>query len=713
MAKKVIPGKSYPLGATWLGEGVNFAIYSEKATGVDLCLFDNSQPHIEQECIPLTEVTAHVWHGTVLGIDPGQLYGYRVHGPYEPGKGLRFNPAKLLIDPYAKAIVGQINWDAPAFGYQPGHIDEDLSLNDRDDAWGIPKSLVIDASFPWEDDRPPHIPWSKTIIYETHIKGLTICHPEVAPEYRGTYTGLASAPMLEYFQRLGITAVELMPVHDFLNDKHLVENGLNNYWGYNTINYFSPTSLYSSSGDRGGQVTEFKAMVKALHRAGMEVIIDVVYNHTAEGNHMGPTLSFRGIDNGTYYRLDPENQRYYKDFTGTGNSLNVNHPQVLKLVMDSLRYWVTEMHVDGFRFDLAVTLAREPENLDKMSAFFDIIHQDPVLSQIKLIAEPWDIGEGGYQVGNFPILWTEWNGKYRDTVRSFWRGDKGQMADLGYRLTGSSDLYQWDGRHPSASINFVTAHDGFTLYDLVSYNEKHNEANMENNHDGADYNLSWNCGIEGTTDDPRVIELREQQKRNFLATLLLSQGVPMILGGDEIGRTQSGNNNAYCQDNELSWYDWNLDQRKSGLLQYVGELIRIRREHPVFRRRKFFQGRPIHGTGKKDIMWLRPDGREMTRRDWSASWVKCIGVRLSGEGTDEITDNGNALVDDDFLIILNSDVKNIAFRIPKFDSSANWELMLSTSITHAHATGKIIKGGFFFQIMARSLVLLRQVSKPL
>jgi len=706
---KVIPGKSYPLGATWVGEGVNFAIYSEAATKVELCLFDSSNPKVEQECIPLREVTARVWHNCVLGIGPGQLYGYRVYGPYEPENGLRFNPAKLLIDPYAKAISGKVDWQSPVFGYQLGHEDADLSQNKDDDAWGMPKCVVIDTSFPWEDDRPPRTPWARTVIYETHVRGATLHNNDVDANQRGTYAGLASPSVLEYLKNLGITAVELMPIHDFLNDKNLVDRGLSNYWGYNTINFFSPAANYSSSGDMGGQVTGFKSMVKALHRAGIEVILDVVYNHTAEGSEMGPTLSFRGIDNMTYYRLMPENRRYYKDYTGTGNSLNANHPQVLKLVMDSLRYWVTEMHVDGFRFDLATTLAREVDSVDKLSAFFDIIHQDPVISQVKLIAEPWDIGEGGYQVGNFPVLWTEWNGKYRDTIRRFWKGDDGQMAELGYRLTGSSDLYQWDGRHPYASINFITCHDGFTLHDLVSYNEKHNEANGEENRDGTDDNLSWNCGVEGPTDNPEIIDLRERQKRNFLATLLLSQGVPMLCGGDEIGRTQMGNNNAYCQDNEVSWYDWKLDERKQLLLNYVRELIRIRNEHPVFCRRKFFQARPIHGTKVKDIMWLRPDGEEMMEEDWELPWVRCIGVRLSGAISDEMTESGDVIVDDDFLVLLNSFHESMDFITPKFVSGVKWEVMLDTSVAELEAGERVIAGGKPFKVAPRTFVLLRCV----
>ena len=606
MKAKMLPGKPYPLGATWGGEDVNFAIYSEKAEKVEVCLFDALNSKSQRECIPLGQVTGHVWHGCLPGIGPGQLYGYRVHGPYKPEDGLRFNPSKLLIDPYAKAICGYVNWEAPVFGYQVGNEGVDISRDDRDDAWGKPKCVVIDSSFNWEGDYHPQTPWNDTIIYEVHVKGFTSRHPGIPLDKRGTYAGLVSEPAIEFIKSLGITAVELLPVHDFLNEKFLVEKRLKNFWGYNTTNFFAPTALYSNSGDTGGQVTEFKQMVKVLHRAGIEVILDVVYNHTSEGNHLGPTLSYRGIDNTTYYLLGVNDKHRYKDYTGTGNSPNVRHPQVLQLIMDSLRYWVQEMHVDGFRFDLAATLAREFHNVDRLSAFFDIIHQDPVISQVKLIAEPWDEGEGGYQIGNFPVPWAEWNGKYRDAIRRFWRGDEGQVKEFAYRLAGSSDIYDRRGRTPDASINFVTAHDGFTLHDLVSNNEKHNEANGEDNKDGTNENLSWNCGIEGPTTDADILELRERQKRNFLATLFLSEGVPMLCGGDEISRSQKGNNNAYCQDNNISWYDWKLDENREKLLVFVKLLIHLRTKHPGLRRRKFFQGRPIQDTDVKDIMWLRP-----------------------------------------------------------------------------------------------------------
>jgi isoamylase len=703
---RVLPGKPYPLGATWEGDGVNFAVYSEKAQKVELCLFDASNSTTERERISLREVTGYVWHGYLPEVRPGQAYGYRVHGPYQPEAGLRFNPAKLLIDPYAKAIAGRVNWEAPVFGYQLGHQDADFSRNDEDDAWGMPKCVVVDPSFDWEDDRPPRIPWYRTIIYEVHVKGFTVRHPTVSSEQRGTYAALSSPPMLEYLKSLGITAVELLPVHDFLDGKHLVERGLSNYWGYNTLNFFSPTTRYSSSGETGGQVTEFKAMVKALHSAGIEVILDVVYNHTAEGNQLGPTLSFRGIDNSTYYRLVTEEERYYMDYTGTGNSLNMRHPQVLKLIMDSLRYWILEMHVDGFRFDLASALARELHEVDRLSSFFDIIHQDPVISRVKLIAEPWDVGEGGYQVGNFPVLWTEWNGRYRDTLRRFWRGDEAQVAELAYRLTGSSDLYQNDGRRPCASINFVTAHDGFTLQDLVSYNEKHNEANGEENRDGTNDNLSWNCGVEGPTDDQNIVELRERQKRNFLATLLLSQGVPMLCGGDELSRTQRGNNNAYCQDSELSWYGWELDDMQQSLLAFVKTLIQIRRDHPILRRRKFFQGRPIRGSEVRDIIWLRPDGLEMTDQDWDSPWVRCIGMLLGG-AVDEVGENGEPLVDDTLFVVLNSNHEPVSFQMP--EAGVRWEVVLDTNALDLVPGQRIISGGEPLEVTARCVLLLRRL----
>jgi isoamylase len=708
MTRKVLPGRPYPLGATWDGEGVNFALYSHGAERVELCLFDAAEGEVERERIALPERTWWVRHAYLPGVSPGQLYGYRVHGAYEPQRGYRFNSAKLVVDPYARAIAGRLNWEAPVFAYRPGGEDTDLSPSDEDDAWGMPKCVVTDPSFDWEGDRWPHHTWNRTVIYEVHVKGLTARHPDVAPEQRGTYAALASPPLVEYLTGLGVTAVELLPVHEFADDKGLVDRGLSNYWGYNTMNFFSPAARYSGSGDVGGQVSEFKAMVKGLHRAGIEVILDVVYNHTGEGNQLGPTLSFRGIDNAAYYRLVPGEERYYLDYTGTGNSLNMNHPQVLKLVMDSLRYWAVEMHVDGFRFDLASTLARELYDVDRLSAFFDIIHQDPVLSRVKLIAEPWDLGEGGYQVGNFPVLWTEWNGRYRDTARRFWRGDDGQVAELGYRLTGSSDLYQSDGRRPCASINFVTAHDGFTLQDLVSYDNKHNEANGEDNRDGANENLSWNCGAEGASDDPGVTELRERQKRNFLATLFLSQGVPMLCGGDEFGRTQRGNNNAYCQDNDLSWHSWEMGDTQRALMGFTRQLVDLRHEHPVLRRRKFFQGRPIRGSEVKDIVWLRSDGLEMTDEEWGSSWLRCIGVLLGGEATGEVDEqSGEPVIDDSFLILLNAYHEPIPFTMPASPQDANWEIVIDTGIADVASGRETIGSGGQVEVGARCLMLLK------
>jgi isoamylase len=706
MASRALPGKPYPLGATWDGHGVNFALYSEAATGVELCLFDDSG---QQESIPFTETTGRIWHAYIPGIGPGQLYGYRVHGPYQPTAGHRFNPAKLLIDPYAKAIAGRVNWKAPVFGYQRGSKDGDLSRDDSDDAWGVPKCVVVDPYFDWQDDALPSIPWHETIIYETHVRGLTIRHPELETKVRGSYAGLASPPIVDYFRQLGVTAVELMPVHDFLGTKSLTDRGLSNYWGYNTTNFFSPSAAYSSSGDRGGQIKEFKTMVKTLHSAGIEVILDVVYNHTAEGDDLGPTLSFRGIDNLTYYRHETGRERYYEDFTGTGNSLNVRHPQVLKLIMDSLRYWVREMHVDGFRFDLAATLAREQHDVDRFAAFLAAVHQDPVVSWVKLIAEPWDVGEGGYQLGNFPVLWSEWNGEYRDAVRRFWKADKGQVAELGYRFTGSSDLYQPTGRSPYASINFVTSHDGFTLHDLVSYNQKHNEANGEANHDGTDDNLSWNCGVEGPTDDLNIIELRERQKRNFLATLFLSQGVPMLCGGDELGRTQGGNNNAYCQDNEISWYDWNLDDRKRALLEYTKHLVQTRRDHPVLHRKKFFRGQPIRDSGIKDIMWLRPDGQEMTDKDWESSSARCIGMFLTAMASEEAAEEGKPLADGALLLFLNPDSKELDVTGPALAQPARWELILDTAASEVTPPKPVLGDGEKLKVGGQSAVLLRRV----
>jgi isoamylase len=704
LSLRVLPGRPFPLGPTWDGQGTNFSIYSENATKVELCLYDAREPQNEYGRVLLTERTAHIWHGYLPGVRPGQLYGYRVHGPFEPERGHRFNPAKLVIDPNAKAIAGTVDWNAPVFGYQPGK--DDLTRDDTDDAWGVPKAVVADSYFDWEGDRRPRTPLHKTVIYELHVKGFSITNSEVPEDQRGTYAGLASPASIDYLNKLGVTAVELLPVHDFLDDKFLIDKGLRNYWGYNTTNFFSPDARYASTGDRGSQVAEFKAMVKALHAANIEVILDVVYNHTSEGSELGPTLCYRGIDNATYYRLVPNEPRYYMNFTGTGNSFNARHPQVLRLIMDSLRYWVLEMHVDGFRFDLAATLARELHDVDRLASFFDIIHQDPVLSQVKLIAEPWDIGHGGYQVGNFPIIWAEWNDKYRDTVRRFWRGDADQMAGLGYRLTGSSDLYQDDGRNPNASINFVTAHDGFTLHDLVSYNHKHNEANGEDNRDGNDNNLSYNHGAEGPTDDQGIVELRERQKRNFLATLLLSQGTPMICGGDERGRTQSGNNNAYAQDNPISWFDWNETDRTRALFEFTCRLVDIRRDHPALHRKKFFQGRRIRGSDVRDIVWFRPDGHEMTDAEWDAEWVRSIGLMLAGSGLDERNEQGEEVVDDDLLLLLNAHSEDVHFVIPH-DQRGAWEVLLDTRYATAPEGGNIAPGEGF-NLLNRSIALLRR-----
>ncbi len=710
MSIKILPGRPHPLGATWDGAGTNFAIYSEHAEWVELCLFDQINTP-EAERVRLPERTTYVWHGYIHGLQPGQLYGYRVHGPFQPNEGLRFNSNKLLIDPYAKALAGQVEWSAPIFPYQPGDGNADLSVDENDDAAGMQKCVVVNPYFDWEEDRHLSLPLSASVIYELHVKGFTKRHPEIPEALRGTYAGLATKPAIQYLKRLGVTAVELMPVHAFLNDKHLAEKGLANYWGYNTTNFFSPDTRYSSSGDRGGQVAEFKAMVKSFHREGIEVILDVVYNHTAEGNQMGPMLSFRGVDNPTYYRLVAGQQRYYMDYTGTGNSLNARHPQVLKLIMDSLRYWIEEMHVDGFRFDLASTLARELHDVDRLSAFFDIIHQDPVISQVKLIAEPWDVGDGGYQVGNFPAGWAEWNGRYRDTVRRYWKSDEGQLSDLGYRLTGSSDLYDRDGRRPSASINFVTAHDGFTLHDLVSYNDKHNEANGEDNKDGANDNYSWNMGAEGPTDDKEIVERRERQKRNFLATLLLSQGVPMILGGDEISRTQNGNNNAYCQDSEITWVDWSLDERKVALLEFTQKLILMRRDHPNLHRRRFYQGRAIRGTEEKDIVWLRPDGQEMSDEEWGLGWVRCLGVMLNGETLGDVDEGGEPIHDDTFLILLNCHHEPIQFFVPKPPEADQWEIVLDTNDPTLEANARFSEPGTAIDLAPLSLVVCREIPK--
>jgi glycogen operon protein len=701
VALKVLPGRPSPLGATWDGQGTNFALYSQHATRVELCLFDARDPSKEYERVEIENVSRHIWHTYLPGIRPGQLYGYRVHGPYEPDQGHRFNPAKLVIDPYARAITGAVDWNAAVFPYRMGDPAEDRARDDTDNAAGIPKCVVVESFFDWDGDRPPETPLHASVIYEVHVKGFSATNPDVPEAERGTYAGLASPASIEYLKKLGVTAVELLPVHSFLDDKHLVERGLCNYWGYNTTNFFAPEARYSSAGDRGDQVAEFKAMVKALHRAGIEVILDVVYNHTSEGNHMGPMLSFKGIDNSTYYRLVHDNKRYYMDYTGTGNSLNAQNPQVLKLIMDSLRYWVQEMHVDGFRFDLASTLARELHDVDKLSSFFDIVHQDPVLEKVKLIAEPWDVGEGGYQVGNFPLLWAEWNDKYRDTARGYWRGDEGKMADFGYRLTGSSDLYSEDGRAPMASINFITAHDGFTLHDVVSYDSKHNEANGEDNRDGNNNNISANYGVEGETDDPAILDIRFRQMRNMLATLLFSQGVPMICGGDEIARTQKGNNNAYAQDNEISWYNWNLDDRRKALLDFTADVVSLRHKHPALRRRTFFRGRAIHGQDVKDIVWLQPDGSEMAEEEWSAGWTRSIGVRLEGGALNDKAADGEPIVDSDLLILFNAHSEPVRFTIPAGLSEGTWHLEI--------ATGDLPAGdlppGAVIDLPARSLAL--------
>ncbi|NES91659.1 glycogen debranching protein GlgX, partial [Okeania sp. SIO2B9] len=668
------PGKPFPLGASWDGKGTNFAIFSENATSIELCLFDKQN---QETRLTLTEVSNFVWHGYLPGISPGQKYGFRVHGPYEPSQGHRFNPNKLLIDPYAKAIDGDILYGQEIFAYSWDNPEKDLACTLDDDAHLMPKSVVIDESFDWENDKLLNIPNHETIIYEIHPRGFTKLHPDIPENLRGTYAGLAHPTAIAYFQSLGITTVELMPVHHFLRyPGHLVDKELSNYWGYDSINYFAPYCGYSSSGKAGEQVREFKQMVKALHNAGIEVILDVVYNHTGEGNHLGPTLSFKGIDNAAYYRLVEDELRYYMDFTGCGNSLNVRHPQVLKLIMDSLRYWVTEMHVDGFRFDLASALARELYDVDTLAAFFDIVHQDPVISNVKLIAEPWDVGEGGYQVGNFPLLWSEWNGKYRDAVRDFWRGEEETLSEFAYRFTGSSDLYAANGRLPHASINFVTAHDGFTLNDLVSYDEKHNEANGEDNNDGEEYNRSWNSGEEGETDDPDVLNIRNRQRRNFLVTLMLSQGVPMLLGGDEFGRTQNGNNNAYCQDNQISWLDWNLQVENSDLLDFTRQLIYFRCQHPVFHRRKWFQGRAIHGSDVNDIGWYNPDGGEMTEEQWNIDFAKAVGIFLNGEEIPASGERGERIIDDSSMIFFNAHYELIEFTIPPKFKDINWVVIV-------------------------------------
>jgi isoamylase len=706
MSTKPRPGKPYPLGATWDGEGVNFAVYSENATAVELCLVDEAGGEAR---IKFRERTGFVWHAYLPGVRPGQRYGFRVHGPYEPERGLRFNPNNLLTDPYGFAFSGPAQWEKGVFAYELGHPDGDLAMN-KEPATGVPLGVVVEHAFDWEGDRPPAIPFHKSVIYEAHVRGLTIRHPEVPEHLRGTYLGITQPAVLRHLTELGITALELLPIQRFVNDKLLIDRGLCNYWGYNTIGFFAPDLRYRAGGEMASEVRQFKEMVKALHRAGIEVILDVVYNHTAEGNHLGPTFSFRGIDNPTYYRLVPDQPRYYYDTTGTGNSLNVRHPHTLQLIMDSLRYWITEMHVDGFRFDLAATLARGLHEVDQLSSFFTIIRQDPIISRVKLIAEPWDVGPGGYQVGNFPIGWAEWNGRYRDTMRGFWRGDGGKAAEFGYRLTGSSDLYEEDGRNPYASINLITAHDGFTLRDLVSYNEKHNEANGEDNQDGSNHNDSWNCGAEGPTDDPAINALRARQERNFLATLLLSQGTPMILGGDEMGRTQKGNNNAYCQDNEISWFDWNLDEDRRRLLEVTKRMLRLRLEHPGLHRAKFFRGRRIRGTDTKDIMWFRHDGEEMTDEDWSNHVTQSLAVFYAGGGLADVDEMGDRIADDNLFLLFNGSADEVSFLLPTLDGvPEEWTLLLSTHDDDAH---EVVKPGERTTLTGRSLKLFRSAALP-
>jgi isoamylase len=704
----VFPGEAYPLGATFDGEGVNFALYAENADGVDLCLFDSLQSDVESIKVRLKERSHHVWHAYIPGLRPGQLYGYRVFGPFAPHHGHRFNPHKLLIDPYAKAISGTIQWHDALFGYKVGDPAGDLSFSKMDSAPFIPKSVVIDPYFDWEDDKLPKIPYHKTIIYETQVKGFTKLHPEIPENIRGSYAGLAHPVTIKYLKDLGITAIELMPVHHFIIDRHLRDNGLTNYWGYNTIGFFAPDVRYSSSGSLGEQVFEFKQMVKEFHKAGIEVILDVVYNHTGEGNQMGPTVSFRGIDNASYYRLT--DGRYYMDYTGTGNTLNAMQPNVLRLIMDSLRYWIIEMHVDGFRFDLAATLARELHEVDRLGSFFDIIHQDPVISQVKLIAEPWDIGEGGYQVGKFPPGWAEWNGKYRDCIRDYWRGADSVLGEFAYRFTGSPDLYQNDYRHPTASVNFITAHDGFTLNDLVSYNEKHNEANKEDNNDGESHNRSWNCGVEGPTDDIVINELRQRQKRNFLTTMFLSQGVPMLVAGDEISRTQHGNNNAYCQDNKISWLDW--EGADVDLLKFTQRLIHFRKQHPVFRRRNWFKGLPIKGIDVQDIAWFLPSGNEMTEENWNEDFAKSLAVYFNGKGIHAVGPQGEQVLDDSFYIIFNAFHGRLKYTLPTVKFGEEWIIEMDTSERPFGKEGNVYKAEEQIMVEGRSVLILRQPLMP-
>jgi isoamylase len=693
-------GKPYPLGATWDGQGVNFALYSQHAENVELCLFSpNGKREVER--IELTERTDFVWHCYLPEARPGLLYGYRVHGPYAPERGHRFNPHKLLLDPYARIIVGRLRWSDAHYGYRVGSRREDLSFDTRDNASGMVKSQVVDPAFTWGEDRRPNTPWQDTIIYETHVKGYTQLHPDVPQALRGTYSGLATAPVIEHLKRLGVTAIDLLPIHALVDDKRLVQLGLHNYWGYNTIGFFAPEMRYTARGTPG----EFKTMVKTLHSAGIEVILDVVYNHTGEGHELGPTLCFRGIDNVIYYRLKPDDPRFYLDYTGTGNTFNTAHPVVLHLILDSLRYWVTEMHVDGFRFDLAATLAREEHAVERFSTFFGVIQQDPVIKQVKLIAEPWDLGEDGYQVGNFPPGWAEWNGRYRDAVRAYWKGDGGLVGELASRLSGSSDLFEHNGRGPTASINFVTAHDGFTLHDLVSYQDKHNEANGENNQDGESHNRSWNCGVEGPTDDPAIMALRERQKRNFLATLFFSQGVPMFLAGDELGRTQLGNNNAYCQDNAVSWVSWALGPEARQLLEFTRRIVALRNAHPLFRRRTFFRGGAVRDPAVKDITWLAPEGKEMTDEEWNQSFARCLGAFLSGIGLTERDERGRPVEDDDLLLLLNAHHDEVPFTLPGRPGSS-WNALVDTTSSDGIPAQEFFQAGTAYPLQGRSISLL-------
>ena len=705
MKRTQYPGYPFPLGANWDGQGVNFALYSDNATAIELCLFDEDNNATESARIRVKERTNHIWHVYIPGLTPGQLYGYRVYGPYDPPNGHRFNPNKLLIDPYAKAISGTIEWNDSLFGYELGHPDADLSFNDEDSAPYIPKAVVIDPRFDWEGDKLPRIPYHRTVIYETHVKGFTILHPGIPEEIRGTYAAIGHPITIQYLKELGITAIELMPIHQFLLDKFLADKGLTNYWGYNTIGFFAPDVRYASSGTKGQQVLEFKNMVKELHKAGIEVILDVVYNHTAEGNHLGPTLSFRGIDNYSYYRLT-EDKRYCMDYTGTGNTLNAMMPNVLRLIMDSLRYWVLDMHVDGFRFDLAAALARELHEVDRLGSFFDIIHQDPVISQVKLIAEPWDIGEGGYQVGNFPPGWAEWNGKYRDCMRDYWRGADSMLGEFALRFTASPDLYLEENRQPTASINFITAHDGFTLHDLVSYNEKHNEENGENNNDGESHNRSWNCGAEGETDDESIIDLRKKQKRNFLTTLFLSQGVPMLVAGDELGKTQGGNNNAYCQNNEISWINWKAADIE--LMTFTKKLVHFVKRHPVFNRRKWFKGQAIKGVGVEDIAWFNTDGSEMSEEAWKQDYAKTLGIYLSGKGIPTPGPKGEKILDDNFFIIFNAYHDALTFKLPPARFGRKWIKVLDTSNNYFEETGESFKASGIVHVEGRSVALLKE-----